>query len=215
MTAARQASWKPPEAALVRAIAGFSAATLHEAGGKPLPSSIKPIVAAWRVCGPAVTVRTAPGDNLWLHRALAFAGAGDVLVVDVGGRAEAGYWGEIMTVAALARGLAGLVIDGCVRDGERLARAGFPVFACGLCVRGTTKAPRARGFINREVRIGDVVVAPGDLVRGDRDGVVSVPRGRLARVVAAAKAREAKEARIKAGLRAGRTTLEIYGWDRS
>src|SRR5262249_58172350 len=107
---------------------------------------------------------------LAIHEALHIARAGDVLVVDVGGGYEYGYWGEILTVAAQARSLAGLVIDGGVRDGERIIERGFPVFARRRCVRGTGKAP-ASGTINQPIRIGEVAIEPGDLVVGDGDGV--------------------------------------------
>ena len=111
-------------AAVVAAARALPTATLHEAGGKigALPSIIKPVAAAFRCCGPATTVHSPGGDNLWLHRALDIAQPGDVLVVHVSGAYEHGYWGEIMTTMAKARGLAGLVIEGCVRDEAAICR---------------------------------------------------------------------------------------------
>lgn len=192
----------------------LSAATLHEAAGKigALPSAIKPIATSFRVCGPAVTVSSPGGDNLWLHRAIYTAQPGDVLVVHVNGRYEHGYWGEIMSTAAQARGLAGLVIDGCVRDGVLLESIGFPVFARGLCIRGTGKDFGARGWINAPLSMGDVVVSAGDLVFGDGDGVVCIPRDRAEAVLSAARARERHEAETCCRLEAGATTLDLYGW---
>jgi 4-hydroxy-4-methyl-2-oxoglutarate aldolase len=192
----------------------LSAATLHEAAGKSgaLPSAIKPIASGFRVCAPAVTVSSPGGDNLWLHRAIYTAEAGDVLVVHVSGRYEHGYWGEIMSTAAKARGLAGLVIDGCVRDGVLLESIGFPVFARGLCIRGTGKDFGARGWINAPLSIGDVVVSAGDLVFGDGDGVVCIPREKAAAVLSAARERERHEAEDCRRLEAGATTLDLYGW---
>jgi 4-hydroxy-4-methyl-2-oxoglutarate aldolase len=199
---------------LVREAARLGAATLHEASGQrgALPSAIKPISAAMRVAGPAFTVATPPGNNLWIHRALAAAGPGDVLVVVTSGHHEAGYWGDIMTVAALQRGLAGVVIDGCVRDSEAIARLRFPVFARGLSIRGTGKDGAAAGGLRQPVTLGDVTVSPGDLVVGDGDGVVVVSGAHATDVLEKARERERREAEAIERLRKGETTLEIYGW---
>lgn len=202
-------------AVVVQAASGLSAATLHEAAGKvgALPSAIKPVSPDFRLCGTAVTVTSPGGDNLWIHRAIYQARRGDVLVVHVSDRHEHGYWGEIMSTAAKARGLAGLVIDGCVRDGRLLGDIGFPVFARGLCIRGTGKDFGARGWINAPVLIGDVTVNPGDLIFGDGDGVVCVPRTQAETAIPAAVQRDAHEADVCRKLEAGATTLGLYGWD--
>jgi 4-hydroxy-4-methyl-2-oxoglutarate aldolase len=142
---------------------------------------------------------------------LVAAGPGDVLVAEAGGRAEHGYFGEIMAVAAMARGIAGLVIDAGVRDADRIQALGFPVFARALCIRGTAKDPHAPGAIGAPVRIGEVIVNAGDLVVGDRDGLVAIPAGRIADVLDAAEARDRREAEIMARLRAGATTMELFG----
>lgn len=199
---------------LVQAARALPTATLHEAGGKigALPSAIKPIAAGMTFAGAALTVHSPPGDNLWLHRALDIAHPGDVLVVHVNGAHEHGYWGEIMATMAIARGLSGLVIDGCVRDGALLAEFGFPVFARGLCIRGTGKDFGATGWLNHPVRIGDVTVNAGDLVVGDGDGVVVVPRERAEDVVARSLTREADEAAVLQQLKGGASTLDLYGW---
>ncbi|OVZ56666.1 4-hydroxy-4-methyl-2-oxoglutarate aldolase [Pigmentiphaga sp. NML080357] len=200
----------------LRQAAQLPSSTLHEAAGKigALPSAIKPVHPSFRICGPAVTVQSPPADNLWLHRAIVAAQPGDVLVVHVGGHYEAGYWGEVMSQAARARGLAGLVIDGCVRDGAILERFGFPVYARGLCIRGTGKDFEARGWINAPTLFNDVVVHPGDLIVGDTDGVVAIPRTRIDEVLAKARQREEDEARIIERLAAGENSLDIYGWNR-
>jgi len=189
-------------------------ATLHEAGGKigVLPPAIKPVAPDFRLCGPALTVHSPGGDNLWLHRAIALAQPGDVLVVHVSGVHDHGYWGEIMTTAAKVKGLGGLVIDGCVRDGVLLEEIGFPVFARGLCIRGTGKDYGAIGWLNAPVLMGDVRVAAGDLVVGDADGVVVVPRERARDVVTRAQDREATEAAILKRVAAGESTMRIYGF---
>ena len=188
-------------------------ATLHEASGQKgaLPSAIKPISSTMRLAGPAFTVATPPGNNLWIHRALA-AAAGEVLVVVTSKHYEAGYWGDIMTVAALARGIAGLVIDGSVRDSEAIARLQFPVFARGLSIRGTRKDAAATGYLQAPVTLGDVTVEPGDLVVGDADGVVVISRANVVEVFEKARERERREAEVIERLRKGETTLDIYGW---
>jgi 4-hydroxy-4-methyl-2-oxoglutarate aldolase len=199
--------------ALIEEVGAISTATLHEAMGKTgaLPAAIKPLHQNMRLCGTAFTVHTMPGDNLLLHRAMAKASAGDVLVVNVSNHYEAGYWGEIMTVAALQRGIAGLVVDGCVRDAQAIEELAFPLFSRGLCIRGTTKY--GNGTLNQSIVIGDTKIRPGDIIVGDRDGVVVVPIDRLETTVEAAKKREQKEAATMTELRNGKTTLEIYGWE--
>ena len=200
----------------VKAAAGIQPATLHEAAGKigALPSPLKPVHPHFKLCGPAFTVHGPGIDNLWLHRALALAQPGDVLVAHVSGAHEAGYWGEVMSTMARQRGLAGVVIDGCVRDGELLGQIGVPVFSRGLCLKGTGKDFGAIGWINSPILIGDVTVHPGDLIAGDGDGLVVIPRARVPAVIEASRAREAQEADILERLRAGEATLDVYGWNR-
>jgi 4-hydroxy-4-methyl-2-oxoglutarate aldolase len=201
--------------ALLKAAAALPSATLHEAAGKigALPSAIKPVTRNFKICGPAVTVHAPGGDNLWLHRAIYAAQPGDVLVVYVNEHYEHGYWGEIMSTAAQVQQLGGLVIDGCVRDGVLLEEIGFPVFSRGLCIRGTGKDFDARGWINAPTRFGDVVVNPGDLIVGDSDGVVCVPRQRAGEVIEASTAREAAELSQLSRIRTGESTLDIFGWN--
>jgi 4-hydroxy-4-methyl-2-oxoglutarate aldolase len=176
-----------------------------------LTSGIKPIDPLCRLCGPAVTVDCRPGDNLILHQAIYIAMPGDVLVVTVGGYEEAGPWGEVMTVAAQARGIAGLIIDGSVRDSRAIIGLKFPVFSKSLCIKGTTKDTLGR--INHPIIIGGVTVQPGDLVCGDADGVVVVARQEAEQVLAASRLRAAKEEKIMAELKGGKSTLELSGLD--
>jgi len=199
---------------VVRSASELPTSTIHEAAGRigALPAAIKPLNWEFRVCGPAVTVHSPAGDNLWLHRAIYVAEPGDVLVVDVEGGYEFGYWGEIMSCAARQRRLAGLVINGCVRDGATLASPDFPVFSRGLCMRGTGKDYGARGWVNYPVLIEDIVVRPGDLIVGDHDGVVAIPRSLAAEVIEKSATREAKEASIMRRLEQGERTLDIYNF---
>jgi 4-hydroxy-4-methyl-2-oxoglutarate aldolase len=193
-------------------LADLDAATVHEAMGREgaLPSVIKPVWPDFRVCGPAFTVDCPPADNLWIHRAVYAAAPGDVLVVDCRGELEAGYWGEILSEAALAAELGGLVINGGVRDVAQLEACAFPVFAANVCIRGTIKDPAQAGRLGGSVQIGAARISTGDIVLGDRDGVVVVPRADLERVVAAAQERVVKERDVIERLRAGATTLDIY-----
>jgi 4-hydroxy-4-methyl-2-oxoglutarate aldolase len=203
-----------PEPALVQRAGTYPSATLHEAMGRKgaLPSAIKPVARGMRLCGPAFTVEARPLNNINIHRAIARAVPGDVLVVSVGGAYEGGYFGEIMAHGAATRRLGGLVIDGCVRDADLLEEIGFPVFARGLAIRGTLK--EEGGSLNQAITVGDVTVRPGDIVVGDRDGVVVVPREDVGSALATAQAREEKEAEVIEQIRAGKTTVEIYGWSR-
>lgn len=190
----------------------FAVATLHEATGQKgnLPGGIKPIKAGWTLNGPAYPVSCAPRDNLWLHRAIYAAPEGVVLVVETGGYHEAGYWGEIMTSAAVERRLAGLVLDGCVRDKLQVTDMGFPIFARGLNVLGTGKDPHARGSLNQPIRVGRTLVRDGDWVVGDDDGVVIINQEDIEQVLESARARIDKEHDVMERIHRGESTLDIY-----
>jgi 4-hydroxy-4-methyl-2-oxoglutarate aldolase len=194
-------------------VTAHSSATVHEAAGRlgAAGPRLKPIDPAWHLTGPAFTVLCEGGDNLWIHRGLYAAAPGDVLVVATAGEDEYGYWGEILAEAAIARGLAGLVIDGCVRDAAELRALGFPVFARGLTIRGTVKRPDARGALGVPVSLGGTIVAPGDLVVADVDGVAVVEQARADAVLAAADERVAKETELVRRIREGATTLDLLG----
>jgi 4-hydroxy-4-methyl-2-oxoglutarate aldolase len=204
-----------PDRHLIERARRYSSATLHEASGQrgALPSAIKPIAPEFKICGPAVTVLSPPRDNLWLHRALYVAVPGDVLVVDVGSVYEAGYWGDVLTQAAMQRGLGGLVIDGCVRDGERLRELGLPIFSRGLCIKGTTKDKAAVGAINCPIRIGEVPIFAGDLAVADGDGAVIISQDDINKTLNQAEAREEKEEQVLHELYSGKRTLELYKLD--
>jgi 4-hydroxy-4-methyl-2-oxoglutarate aldolase len=195
------------------ALLALGAATLGETGGRPMRSRI---AAAWpgaRVAAPAFTARCTPGDNLGIHVAVARAPAGSVVVVDVGIERELGYWGEVLTTAAEARSLAGLVIDGGVRDVAALEAHRFPVFATGRALKGTTK--QLPGAVGAEVEVGDVPVRSGDWIVGDGDGVTVVPQDHLDEVLAAARARSDREARLFDQLRSGASPVDLLGLDPS
>ena len=164
-----------------------------------------------KVCGPAYTVQTMPRDNVLLHRAYAYAKPGDVIVASCSGFYEAGYWGDLMSLGAKTQGIAGLVIDACVRDADDIEALGFAVFSRGLCIRGTTNF--GDGTLNEPIVIGECLIQPGDIIVGDRDGVVVVPQNRIEEAIEKAIAREAREESVREQLRLGKTSLQIYGWD--
>lgn len=144
------------------------------------------------LCGPAVTVLMRPADNLMLHKAIALAASGDVLVASTGGNLTSAAFGELMCRAAKAKGLGGLVIDGAVRDVDALTDLGFPVFSRSVCPGGCDKD--GPGEINVPVSCGNTVVSPGDIVVGDADGVVVVPAAHAAEVLDLVTALVAREA---------------------
>lgn len=200
------------EAEVERARA-FPAATLYEANAQSgmMDPRIHAVYGGAHVCGRALTVRCQVGDNLMIHKAVTVARPGDVLVVCIGNDVESGAWGEILTTAAIARGIVGLVIDGAVRDIDAVERRGFPVFARGAAVGATMK--RNRGLVNHPVVCGNVLVRPGDLIVGDVDGVVVIAREQCTATLDAAEARESKEAVLMQKLEAGKTTLELLHLD--
>lgn len=189
-------------------------ATVYEAQGKigAMMSDIKPIYSGMKICGPAITVQCHPGDNIMLHKAVAIAQPGDILVVHVG-YSEAGYWGEVLTTAAQARGIKGLVIDGSVRDGLAIKKRGFSVFSRGLCMKGTVK--ETVGFINYPVICGNVLINPGDIILGDDDGIVVIPKEKAQETLKKSQDREEKEQIMMEKLVSGKlTTLELLGLDK-
>jgi 4-hydroxy-4-methyl-2-oxoglutarate aldolase len=197
---------------LVEKYKRLSSATIYEASGAKgaLSSRMKPISPDMTVCGPAVTVKVKPRDNLLLHKAIYVARSGDVLVADAEGFTEAGAWGEIMAVAAKARGIAGFVFHGAVRDCQAMSELGFPVFCCAVSIKTTEKI--SLGWINHPLILDNVEIRPGDLIFGDRDGVVVVSREEAEDVLEKSLAREEKEKKIKERLRKGESTLDIYGF---
>ena len=195
----------------VGAFAQLGAATIGESGGRPMSPRVRAAWSGARISAPAYPVTCAAGDNLAIHVAVAEAPAGHVLVVSVGKEAERGYWGEVLTTGAEARGLAGLVIDGGVRDVSALEAHGFPVFSSVIALRGASKEHPGR--VGGWSIVGDIQVEQGDWIVADADGVAVVPHTKLDDVLAAGRAREAKEAKFFEELRAGQTTIELLGLD--
>jgi 4-hydroxy-4-methyl-2-oxoglutarate aldolase len=197
---------------LVEEYKKLTSATVYEASGAKgaLSSRIKPISPDMFACGTAVTVKIRPKDNLMLHKAIYVAQPGDVIVADAEGFTEAGAWGEIMAFAAQQRGIAGLVFNGGVRDSQAISALGFPVFSASVCIRETEKI--SLGLINHPLNFDNQTIHPGDLILGDRDGVVVVKREEARDVLKKSLAREEKESGLKERIKRGETTLDMFGF---
>jgi len=198
---------------VARSLLELGAATVGESGGRPMRARVRPAYPGAKVAAPAYPVRCTPGDNLAVHVGVAEAPPGLVLVVSVGEERERGYWGEVLTTAAEARGLAGLVIDGCVRDSAALLAHAFPVFSTGIALLGATKDQP--GEVGAPTMVGDVEVQSGDWIVGDADGVTVVAEADLGAVLAAAQARAERESELFERLRGGETTLGLLALDPS
>lgn len=169
-------------------------------------SRLRPIHARGALAGTALTVKTRPGDNLMIHKAVDIAEPGDVIVVDGGGDLTNALIGELIVSYARSRGVVGFVVDGATRDVGILSAGDFPVYAAGISHRGPYKD--GPGEVNVPIAIDGMVIEPGDIVVGDMDGVLSVPRQAAAEVIEAARAQQAREENILKVIEAG-------GWDRS
>ena len=163
---------------------------------------LRPLHAGGVLCGPAFTVKTRPGDNLMIHHALDTASPGDVIVVDGGGDLTNALMGEMMLAYSEQRGLAGVVMNGAVRDLGYVRSHAYPVYAAGVTHRGPYK--HGPGEINVPISLDGMVVNPGDIIVGDDDGVVSVPLPEAETVYAAAKKKHDAEAAQMEAILAGR-----------
>jgi 4-hydroxy-4-methyl-2-oxoglutarate aldolase len=189
----------------------LGSATLGESGGTPVHPRIRAVWPGAATAGPAFTVACSPGDNLAVHAAVTRAPRGSVLAVSVGDDTVRGYWGEVLTTAAEAAGIVGLVIDGTVRDLAALEEHRFPVFARGVGLRGASKT--GPGTTGATIVLGDVRVASGDWIVADVDGVVAIPASLLSVCLGEGNARASKEQTFFEELRTGATTVGLLGLD--
>ena len=197
--------------AVAAALAEFGSATVHEAMGRIgyAGHRIRPIQQGAAIAGTAVTVSCPPGDNLMVHVAIEQAGEGDVIVVVPTTESPFGFIGELMATQMQVRGVRGYVTSGGVRDTAELRRMGFPVWARFVSAEGTVKD--TAGSVNVPVVLGGVVVAPGDVVVADDDGVTIVPKDRAEATLAAARARVEREARNRERYLAGEISMDLNG----
>lgn len=185
--------------------------TLYEAAGISTAAVDFNIRTVWQgasIAGPAYPLECSPGDNLAIHIAMERVPRGSVLVVSTGGFIS-GYWGEVLTVAAEAAGVIGLVIDGGVRDIAALVTRRFPVFTRGVSMRGTIKA--SSPSVGQRISFAGTPVEVGDLVVADDDGVLILPAARALPAIADGQKRAEKEAKMMDALRERRSTLELMG----
>lgn len=174
-----------------------------------MDAGIKPLAPEMRLVGQARTVRCAVGDNSALHAAIDLVDVGDVLVADAGGFLGNAVWGGLMTDAARRKGIAGLIVDGCVRDRAEIVSLGYPCFSRGVVPAGPHK--NFGGEIDCAISCGGVAVCPGDLVVADGDGVTIVPLGKIEAVFEAYTNIKRREANAILELQRGGTLADIYG----
>jgi regulator of RNase E activity RraA len=167
---------------------------------------LRPLQSGGVLAGTAVTVKTRPGDNLMIHKAVDIAEPGDVIVVDGAGDLTNALVGALIVRHARSRGILGFVVDGAARDLDVLSNGDFPVYAAGISHRGPYK--EGPGEVNVTIAIDGMIVEPGDIIIGDLDGVVSVPRCAAQKVIDASRRQQAREAEILKAIAGG-------GWDRS
>ena len=190
-------------AAHVEAFAGIPVANISDCMARLTAAGprLRRMHEAGRLGGAALTVKTRPGDNLMVHKALDLAEPGDVIVVDGGGDLTNALVGELMMTYAISRGIAGFVMNGAVRDIDVIGAGSFPVFAAGVTHRGPYKD--GPGEINVPIAIDGMVIRPGDLIVGDADGVLCIPYDAVEEILAAASSKSAAEAKTLKDIAAG------------
>ncbi len=196
---------------VARQLGVFGVATVHEAQGRTglMRPYMRPVYSGARVGGTAVTVLCHPGDNLMLHAAIEIARPGDVLVVTTTSESTDGMFGDLLAVSCRAHGIEGLVIEAGVRDTAEIAAMDFPVWSKAVSAQGTVK--NTAGHVNIPIICAGAAVNPGDVIVGDRDGVVAVAREAAADVVRLAAERIEKEKKTREKLQAGELGLDFYG----
>ncbi|MGE4241238.1 RraA family protein [Ramlibacter sp.] len=188
---------------LVQAFKGLPVANISDCMARMTAAGprLRPMHDGAYLAGPALTVKCRPGDNLMIHKALALAQPGDVIVVDAGGDLTNALFGEIMVATSVKIGLAGIVLNGAVRDSEEIRRGSFPLYAAGVSHRGPYKD--GPGEINVPIAIDGMVIQPGDLIVGDADGLLCVPFDEAEALLAATHRKMEAEKKMMADIAAG------------
>jgi 4-hydroxy-4-methyl-2-oxoglutarate aldolase len=204
-----------PDHDIVSAFEGIPSSIVSDVTGNvgfAMDSGIKPVYSGAEVAGTALTVKAAPGDNLIIHKAITMAKPGDVLIIDANGYIETGHVGELMCASCKAHDLAGIVIDGAIRDREDIAEMEFPVYARGVHPQGPLK--QDPGSINVTVSCGGVTVEPGDIVVGDSEGLTVVPADEAERVLESSREKLTAEGNLRERVEEGEYLFEINSYDK-
>ena len=193
------------------ALARLGVATVHEAAGRVgvLDVPLTQVVPGSRVAGPARTALCAPGDNTMVHAAVAHAGPGDVLVLTSTEPAPVALVGELLATQAQRQGVAGVLVDGAVRDLDELAELGLPMWARYVRAQGATKGEV--GKLDVPVRVGGTEIRPGDLLVLDCDGALALPAERVDEVLPLALERAEREALMRQRYRDGELSYDLQG----
>lgn len=199
-----------PASDVIAELRQFGVCQLSDALGPlcAIETSILPIDPKFRICGPARTVECVTGDNLTLHHALHLAQPGDVLIVGGSSNCDAALWGELMSISAQSKGVAGTIVDGPIRAPQEIRTLGYPVFCRHFNARRATK--EAYGRINVPVRLGKLSISPNDFVIADANGIASIPPASVQEAIALASEVARKENKLKYEILAGRTIFEIF-----
>ena len=203
---------RPPEQVVER-FAKLASAQIADSMGRHgvMRHEIKPLCPDMRVAGPAVTVLTRPGDALFVQKAIEICQEGDVVVIDASGYTDVAALGERLAYYFQRRGVRGIICDGAIRDSQGIADLGLPVFSRGVCIK--IFGSDGPGAVNVTIQCGGIVVNPGDVVIGDRDGVVVVPREDSLRIAELAEKHLADELERVRRIESGQSMEVVYGVD--